>query len=362
MAFEQQHSLAYIVAFILGLSVGSFLNVLALRSLEEKSLFTPASSCPHCGHLLGVLDLVPIVSYLVLKGRCRYCKQRIWWHYPVVELLAGIVFVVMLAKFGLSWEGLAMTIFACTLIAICITDFKAKLIPHEITYPSMLLGIFYSAAVRHDALGTLAGIGVSYILFDFLAFYGLKLYIAIHKYPTDRAHGELKVEGMDAMDDELDRNFEFKEGEPEEEIEVMGGGDAVLSAVISAWLGWQKLAIALVFGFLVGTLMGCVYLIAELHRRHMLKQCVAPSLFGALIALGLVELLLCVIALLTHVPFIEMPWLTFGAIAIMTGALVGVISVGSRVSRPFPFGPALAAGAFIAMFCEPIGILYSGGA
>ena len=157
---------------LLGICVGSFLNVVALRSLDEKSWIHPPSSCPHCKHRLAVADLVPVVSYVALAGRCRYCKERISWHYPVVELITGFVFVVILRHHYLwrfdgatevvSWcwtpEGMGMLVFACTLIAVCVTDFRAKLIPHEITYPSMLAGILYSGTIRHGGSG-IGGIG-----------------------------------------------------------------------------------------------------------------------------------------------------------------------------------------------------------
>lgn len=338
-----------LLAALLGVSVGSFLNVLAMRSLEEISLFIPRSRCPQCKNPIRIFDLIPVVSYFLLKGRCRSCSKPISWHYPFVEVFTSLTFVVVLRYFGWSLEGLAMLIFASSLIALCITDFREKLLPHEITYPSMLLGIFYSAAHRQDLLGTMAGIGASYIIFDFLAFYGLKFYIWIHS--RDPEEEEEKEED----DAQIDGVFDIKE-EPLEEFEVMGGGDAVLAAVISAWLGWERLVVALIFGFLFGAMMGCIYLLIEMRKQQILHECVKPAAIGAvlsggfLLATGIVWCTVSGNEVKMFAP--QLASLTLGAGGI--GALIGVIWTGSKVSKPFPFGPALAAGAAIAMFYNPL--------
>ncbi|MGH9549130.1 MAG: prepilin peptidase, partial [Terriglobales bacterium] len=118
-----------VVAGLVGLCVGSFLNVLALRSLEEKSIFWPPSSCPQCKTRLWLLDMIPVVSWLALKGKCRHCSKPISWHYPVVELLTAVAFIAVLRVFDWTFEGFGMVFFACVLIAVCVTDFREKLIP-----------------------------------------------------------------------------------------------------------------------------------------------------------------------------------------------------------------------------------------
>ena len=101
----------------------------------------------------------------------------------MAEIVTAIIFVVLTYKFGLKLPTFAILFFITVLISICITDFKAKIIPHELTYPAILIGIAFSALYRKDILGALAGIGISYIFFDFLAFYGLKIYLRINQ-PT----------------------------------------------------------------------------------------------------------------------------------------------------------------------------------
>ncbi len=338
-----------LLAALLGVSVGSFLNVLALRSLAEKSLFIPRSQCLECKAPIRIFDLIPVVSYFLLKGKCRDCHKPISWQYPFVEIFTAIAFVVVLRYFGWTIEGLAMLIFSSTLIALCVTDFREKLLPHEITYPSMLLGIFYSAAHKQDLLGTMAGIGASYIIFDFLAFYGLKFYIWLHG--RDGAEEEEEKEEDDAQ---IDGVFDIKD-DPEEDFEVMGGGDAVLAAVISAWLGWERLVVALIFGFLFGAVMGCIYLLVEMRRQRILHECIKPALLGAGLAGGFLLLAgigWCVSAEETRSRLAEyLPQLSaLAAGAGVVGALIGIIATGSKVSKPFPFGPALAGGAAVAMF------------
>lgn len=339
-----------VLAALLGVSIGSFLNVLALRSLAEKSLFVPRSQCPQCKAPIRIYDLIPVFSYCLLKGKCRDCAKPISWQYPFVEVFTSIAFVVVLRVFGWSIEGLAMLIFSSTLIALCITDFREKLLPHEITYPSMLLGIFYSAAHRQDLLGTMAGIGASYIIFDFLAFYGLKFYIWLHSRDGDEEEEEKEED-----DAQIDGVFDIKE-EPLEDFEVMGGGDAVLAAVISAWLGWERLTVGLIFGFLFGAVMGCVYLIIEMKKQRILHECVKPALLGASLSGGLLfatGLGWCIYSGNKPMDFMSQLLALAGGAGVI-GSIIGIITTGSKVSKPFPFGPALAAGAAVAMFYNPI--------
>jgi prepilin signal peptidase PulO-like enzyme (type II secretory pathway) len=372
LQFMQEPTIARdALVFVVGLCVGSFLNVVALRSLQERSWIIPPSECTQCKHRLGLADLVPVVSYLALKGKCRYCCACISWQYPVVELITAVSFVLVLRHFGFNIEGAGMIIFTCTLIAICITDFREKLIPHEITYPSMFLGIIYSgfcAAVahtqllpathfEHDAIGSLAGVGISYMLFDFIAFYGALAYSKIH--PVEEETSE-----QDDEDPEVDRTFGIPTNEQEEfeeEVEVMGGGDAVLGAVIAAWLGLTRLGTALIFGFLAGTLLGSIYLVIELKRQNRLRMSLWPCLIGGCALATVCETLLYILVHISPAefvvggvdPFFLGPWWQLGIISLLCGGLLGIVFSGKRLSKPFPFGPALAAGAVVAMLYDP---------
>ncbi len=411
--FEMQSPYLELLAAAIGVCVGSFLNVLALRSLSGESLITPLSNCPKCKHRLGVLDLVPIVSYFCLAGRCRHCKEKISWHYPAVEALTACLFAGIAHHFARpifeasperAVTTVAMLIFTSVLVAVTVTDFKEKLIPHEITYPSIIIGLFYSGAVRHDLPGALAGVGVSYILFDFIAFYGLKIYYFMHPElrqdegltetagdkasekvlakaadnkgkktsaeASDKASVEAAAKSADnavaappagAPNQELDEEIDFdlderlrieRIVEDEEPFEVMGGGDAVLSAVLAAWLGWGKLVVALVIGFMVGAIMGAGYLIQELIKEKRLNQLLRPAFIGLVVAGGLFALVIVGVASsFGQYEMLSNPtvWL-IDLIVAFGGMTFGVIRSGETITKPFPFGPALAFGGIYAIF------------
>ena len=397
MQILEQPTLALDILFgITGLAVGSFINVLALRSLKEESLLFPASYCPKCHKPLGPGELIPLVSFFMQDGRCKHCNKPIAWYYPLVEFLTAVLFVVCLHVFGFTIYGAGMTFFGCTLIAICITDFKEKLIPHEITYPAILLGIVFSTTVRNDYLATLAGIGISYILFDFLAFYGLKIYFWMNKpelvlekkRPASLGEKVIpEVKGRHPVFGVLEKPFKrptssdfpvaviksishkireklvlTSNGQPIHEIEVMGGGDAVLSALIASWLGLPQLIYALLLGFMFGAFMGAMYLVYELYKLNMLKTCLRSMIIGMVGAFAIVFVFLFNMSRIATSPIPVTTWaaLLFGAV--LAGGLLGVIASGTRASKPFPFGPALAFGAFVAMFHNPFGKLGNGGA
>lgn len=411
---RQQPLLLCLLMFIFGSCVGSFLNVLALRSLKEESIVFPSSYCPECKHPLSALDNIPIISFFLLCGKCRYCRKPISFQYPLVEFATGLTWALLafiflaqpipvadfqpghdlfsaiqqglLAQENLRQEAIrqgrtlasafsglqtldqdnfllykfglftGMLVFASTLIAVTVTDLREKLIPHEITYPSMLFGIAFSAIIRADLMGAMAGIGASYIIFDFLAFYGLKLYMMAHRKDGEEICAAAPAEGEQGSLSEA-------EAEP---VEVMGGGDAVLSAVMSAYLGWQALVLALIIGFLAGTAMGLVLLVLEMKKAGLLIECRRKSLKWGLICGLTFAVVMGALPMAFSAPedFINnagRPFL-YGAITGgISGALIGLVRVGSRVSKPFPFGPALALGGFIAMFLIPYWLpFYSG--
>jgi prepilin signal peptidase PulO-like enzyme (type II secretory pathway) len=462
----------------------------------------------------------------------------------------------------------SMLVFLGILIAVCVTDFKEKLIPHEITYPSIIIGIAFSAWVRQDVMPTLAGIGISYILFDFLAFYGLKMYYIMHRddegakqlehavravdgdtlatvrvaniedaghvihvrksepyesaslverkgsrersepsgssetsehsetsrQPGHSGHGSamhqleeaavrsaMFAEAEDAVPDRVillaepgealavaplkepkpgvDEVIDFAPGKPEqanneasgpafqatyesaslmeessapvkesvqkepssvllvnsdavlsppptvaqstelselsvnpdkldffdpeideafgltpvplttndeegderdEEFEVMGGGDAVLAALIAAWLGLENLGVTLVLGFLFGSLMGSGYLAYELQKLGSLTKALKSTGFIIAILLAISEGTIYLFASNTGMTapgheneLRQLPWIALGLASIFGGILLGTITNGREGSKPFPFGPALAAGAAVAVFADP---------
>jgi leader peptidase (prepilin peptidase) / N-methyltransferase len=407
-----------LVALLFGCCVGSFLNVVALRALAEKSILWPPSHCPRCQHRLALLDNIPLLSWIFLRGKCRYCRGAISWQYPVVEASTGLLFWaivhvyldILRSPFNTDfWNHLLIPFLqstqlrlldlnagqvvpdnlrpyldpslfvapfdgghywpfviagalylAGTLVAVTVTDLREKLIPHDITYPSMIIGILFSAFVRHDLLGAMVGIGASYILFDFIAFYGLKVYLSTHGGTAPQRQRRLKKKLRRRARRRLPRGLRWRldlatveTAAQEEPMEVMGGGDAVLSAVMAAYLGWQLLSVSLILGFLIGTVMGMILLLSEMRKANLLHKCIRHMGFFALIGGILFGTLGYVISQSLgadgNFPM-ALPMALLGATG---GALLGVVSVGTQVSKPYPFGPALAAGGLIGIFLLP---------
>lgn len=304
------------------------------------------SQCAQCRHKFGFDDQVPLVSFFLSGGRCRYCGCGLSWLPSVIEVVTAVMFVVFARKWGLNAQLSGMLIFGCTLIAASVTDIKTRLIPHDITYPSMLAGILFSTAVRNDLFGALAGIGASYVVFDFLAHYGLKLYLSYYvrrahtPSPSGSENGSSNQESVSSIEQHIQ--------ELPHDIQVVGGADAVLAAVIAAWLGWQKLLIAFAVSLVAGTLTGIFVLLREIYFLGKLKKCIQIVLITTVV--GFIVLSLPIAAVHSFKPdAIEFATLA-GIMGAVLGLVFGIIATGPSVPKPFPFGPSLAVGGFVAMF------------
>jgi leader peptidase (prepilin peptidase)/N-methyltransferase len=141
------NALLYIIFILLGMAVGSFLNVVIDRLPGNQSLVKPASHCDSCGRKLAVLDLIPVFSFIFLRGRCRYCRERIPWRVLVVEAAGGLVFALSYWRFGAGIEpsnyaALFITAFwCCIFLVIIFIDMERKLIFNLVTYPSMIIAL-----------------------------------------------------------------------------------------------------------------------------------------------------------------------------------------------------------------------------
>jgi leader peptidase (prepilin peptidase)/N-methyltransferase len=158
-----------VVSFVLGLVFGSFGNVVIHRVPAGESVVSPPSACPGCGQQIRPLDNIPIVSWLVLRGRCRGCGAPISARYPLVELASGVLFVAAAARFGLDWALPGYWLFFWALLCIALIDAATRRIPNRISYPlaPAMLGLLGAAALAHGdpevavraLLGGLAGFG-----------------------------------------------------------------------------------------------------------------------------------------------------------------------------------------------------------
>jgi len=208
---------------VLGAAIGSFLNVLIYRLPEEQSIVSPASRCPRCGKAIRFYDNIPVISYILLRGRCRDCGERIAFRYPLVEAITAVFSLLLFWKYGVTFQWLVSFAFVCALIVITFIDLDHQIIPDVISLPGipifLLAAVFVMKLRFLDAfLGFLIGGGCLYVI----AF--------VYELLTNR--------------------------------EGMGGGDIKLLAMIGGFLGWQSLLFVLLFSSLLGAVLGIAVMLA----------------------------------------------------------------------------------------------------
>ncbi len=233
--------LVLIYAALLGLIVGSYLNVLVHRLPSGKSTIWPRSSCPFCGGSIKIRDNIPLLSFLLLKGRCRHCGAPISWRYPLIEGFTALAFVACALRFGVTIETLIAILFVALMVLLAAIDMEHFLLPDSITLPGLLLGLALRAWHPHtsflDALaGAVLGAGLLILLINFWFW------------------------------------LRHEEG--------MGLGDVNMLALIGAFLGWQGVLTTLFVAALTGALTGILLLLTgRVGLRSRLP-------FGVFLALG----------------------------------------------------------------------------
>jgi leader peptidase (prepilin peptidase)/N-methyltransferase len=227
---------------ILGLAVGSFLNVCIHRLPRKASIVRPASNCPHCGYVLRWYDNIPVVSYVLLGGRCRGCKSWISIRYPIVELIAMLTFAGHYIVFGPDPLLIPRLVFASALIVLFAIDLEHHLLPNVITLPGIVLGLVFSLFLPPGLIDALVGVLVG----------GGALWLIGEAY--------FRYSGQEGM----------------------GGGDVKMLAMIGAFLGWKLTVLTLVFSSLLGAVIGLLVIVV---RRGGLKYALPYGTFLALAAL-----------------------------------------------------------------------------
>lgn len=138
----------YVFSALFGLVLGSFLNVVIYRLPRHESLVKPGSHCPRCGTAIHWYQNIPVVSWLVLRGRCRSCNEPISIRYPLVEALTGITFAFSFWRFGVHWELLVAWVFLAAMIAVALIDYDHMIIPNKIVLPGAVMGLAASIAIH----------------------------------------------------------------------------------------------------------------------------------------------------------------------------------------------------------------------
>lgn len=231
--------------FLLGLLIGSFLNVCILRIPEGKSIVLPASACPKCGAKIRPWDNIPVISYLLLRGKCRGCKAPISWMYPLVELLTGLLFLGCFAAFGLTTEALKWAVFSAIMIVLVFTDLRERLLPDVVNYTGFALGLALSVFVKPTD-GT--ALWIANRLFDFpppapvLSF-------------ADAIFGAAIGSGLLWLVSEVYFKLRRREG--------MGLGDVKMMLMAGAFLGIKRTLLTILTGSLLGSVLGIVFIMAR---------------------------------------------------------------------------------------------------
>ncbi|WP_069998223.1 prepilin peptidase [Cellulosilyticum sp. I15G10I2] len=187
------------ILFILlfGMIIGSFLNVCIYRIPKETSIVFPGSHCTNCNHSLGYMDLIPVISFLILKGKCRYCGHKIASRYMLIELLTGVLFGIVYLKFGLSIETIMYAVFAAVLVTLTMIDIDHMLLPTKIIMFGVGVGIVFrvmQAVIYQDMMlvgSAVLAAGLGYGLFGML-FYGAKLLLK----KEGLGFGDVRLMGM----------------------------------------------------------------------------------------------------------------------------------------------------------------------
>ncbi|MCU7929238.1 MAG: A24 family peptidase [Candidatus Thiodiazotropha sp. (ex Codakia rugifera)] len=259
---QQNNWILLLFSALFGLSVGSFINVVihrlprmmenqwrsdcaelngvgASKEPQPYNLSQPASHCPKCNHKIRIWENIPVVSWLLLKGRCSKCNTPISLRYPVIEAFTGILTLAVVLHFGVTWATLAALVLTWALIALSMIDFDVQLLPDSITLPFLWLGLLLSLAAiftepRSAILGAAAG---------YLSLWSIY---------------------------QLFKRLTGKEG--------MGYGDFKLLAMLGAWLGWQYLPQIIMLSALVGAVVGILLIVLRGRDRNI------PIPFGPYLA------------------------------------------------------------------------------
>ena len=244
--FQNYLIIFYILFFIFGSIIGSFLSVCIYRMPRKISIVKPRSRCNKCENKINWYDNIPIISFIILSGRCRNCKEKISIIYPIVEILSGFFACACLFKFGLSIYFLVFYYFSCILIVVSFIDLEHRIIPDILSIPNIAIGIFLSIFLTHitwkeSLIGAVLGFGILFVIS--FAYYFIT-----------------KREGL-------------------------GGGDVKLLAVVGAFLGYKAILPVIFLSSILGSIIG---LTVMLIKKEGLRYAIP---FGPFIAVGTIVMI-----------------------------------------------------------------------
>ncbi len=207
--------------FVLGLCVGSFLNVVIARVPYDESIVRPRSKCPKCGHQLSWYENIPLLSWTLLRGKCRGCKAPISARYPMVELLTGLLFLACLRRFDWTYELVPALLLITLLVPLTFIDLEHWILPSALTYPGIVAGLALAVPLGGERVRDAAlGAAIGFLSFRLMEYLGWKLF----------------------------------------RKEALGGGDKFLLALLGAFLTWKSLLGIIFFSSLQGAVVGMAML------------------------------------------------------------------------------------------------------
>lgn len=225
MEFLEAYVTMPVIIFIVGLLIGSFLNVCIYRIPKNKSVCFPPSHCPDCSKRIKYYDLIPVISYIILKGRCRFCRENISPRYPLIELFTGLIFTAAFLRWGITIEFIKIVILISVLIIVTFIDFEYCIIPGKLMIFTLISGIIL------NIIGNKSNANLLCYLYGFLAGGGVLLLIV------------LLTGGM-------------------------GGGDVQLMAVIGLFLGLRLIILNLLLSFIIGAAAGITLILLKKKKRR----------------------------------------------------------------------------------------------
>ncbi|MDA8106848.1 MAG: prepilin peptidase [Nitrospiraceae bacterium] len=235
-----------VVVAVFGLVIGSFLNVCIFRIPRNISIVFPSSRCPSCNHPIRAWDNIPVISYMILGGRCRHCGAKISLQYPFVEALNAFFYVAVFWRYGFGWDSGVYAVFCSSLLVITFVDLEFQIIPDRITLPGIVIGIVAGSLLMPDPFMRTTLLGYKASVIGLLSGGGFFYLVAV-----------------------LSRGG-------------MGGGDIKMMAMVGALMGWKTVLLTTFLGSLSGSMVGIFLMIFRGRGRK------AKIPFGPFLALGAV--------------------------------------------------------------------------
>ena len=299
-----------IFAAIIGLCIGSFLNVVALRQLNGEEFVLKASHCPKCNKFLKWYDNIPVLSYLFLGGKCRFCKEKISIQYPLVEASTSVVFALLFFFFGLSFKTLFLMILSSLMIVMCITDIKEQAVFDANSYPVIILGILYNALNLGDIslLNSCMAAAAGFVFFEIVA----------------------------------------RSGKPFFGERIFGEGDSVIASGLGAFFGLKALIPIIIVSFIIQVLAGMPVVVKNMLKEKDYKSVTA-----------IFALFFCIILAFINKYIIRHEELIYYSLGLsgltMIIAIISTVIIlkGIKERQSFtllPFGPALIISGLLYMF------------